>query len=405
MKNAGGTTLAAFTYDAQGRRVTEAEGGTTTALYYSKGWQVLEADQSGTATQQYVWSPFYVDGLVERDDHTPAEAGTALDRRLYAEQDADYNVTSLTNASGSVVERYVYDPYGAVTVENPDGSVRGDGSASASLYGSVYLHQGLRLDVVTGTYYARDRVYDVDLDRFLQGDPAGYVDGPNRYQFELDNPEVYTDPSGRQAAGGGEEDPDEDEDPVIEKLKEEEKKEEEIIRNTPPDNVRNAQVDLKYLEEEIAKLEGDSEPDGPSLQPADLPTVQQDLKDAQDEFDRDVRAATDREEREKDETKDKNPCDPLARLGRPPYANNAGGFVNWLKNLQRSGTMLTKEEADALIQEAQKLGVYVRLDPPHPGTNWNVPHLNLGNGGPVHLQVPAGYFNPTVPLGSPVKPR
>ncbi len=100
VKNGSGTTLAAFTYDAQGRRVTEAESGTTTALYYSKNWQVLETRQAGTATQQYVWSPFYVDGLVERDDHTPAEAGTALDRRLYAEQDADDNVTSLTDATG-----------------------------------------------------------------------------------------------------------------------------------------------------------------------------------------------------------------------------------------------------------------------------------------------------------------
>ena len=196
VKNAGGTTLAAFTYDAQGRRVTEAEGGTTTALYYSKGWQVLEADQSGTATQQYVWSPFYVDGLVERDDHTPAEAGTALDRRLYAEQDADYNVTSLTNSSGSVVERYVYDPYGAVTVENPDGSVRGDGSAMSSQYSWVYLRQGLRLDVTTATYYARKRVYDVELDRWLQADPANYVNGANRYQFEDSNPVDTTDSSG-----------------------------------------------------------------------------------------------------------------------------------------------------------------------------------------------------------------
>ena len=191
-----GTAVAAYTYDAQGRRVTEAEGGTTTALYSSKDWQVLEADQGGTAVQQYTWSPFYVDGLVERDDHDPATGGTTLNRRLYAEQDADYNVTSLTNAAGAVVERYAYDPYGAVTVENPDGTVRGDGTAASSSYGWTILHQGLRLDVATGTYDDRNRVYIVSLGRFAQEDPKRYIDSANLYSALVDNPVLYSDPSG-----------------------------------------------------------------------------------------------------------------------------------------------------------------------------------------------------------------
>ena len=197
VKNASGTTIAGYTYDAQGRRVTEADPGQlTTALYYSKDWQVLETDVGGVAAQQYTWSPFYVDGLVARDDHTPGESSTALDRRLYPEQDADYNVTSLTNASGAVVERYAYDPYGAVTVENADGTMRGTGSASASLYGSVYLHQGLQLDMATGTYDDENRVYLVSLGRLAQEDRAGYIDGANVYQFVLSSPVVLVDPSG-----------------------------------------------------------------------------------------------------------------------------------------------------------------------------------------------------------------
>ena len=57
--------------------------------------------------------------------------------RLYAEQDADDDVTSLSNSSGSVVERYAYDPYGAVTVENADGTTRGDrvGRVRPATYG------------------------------------------------------------------------------------------------------------------------------------------------------------------------------------------------------------------------------------------------------------------------------
>jgi RHS repeat-associated protein len=116
--------------------------------------------------------------------------------RLYAEQDADYNVTSLTDASGAVVERYAYDPYGAVTVENPDGSTRGDGTATSSSYGWAVLHQGLRLDVATGTYDDRNRVYLVSLGRFAQEDQAGYIDGANRYQNEGGRVTVAADPTG-----------------------------------------------------------------------------------------------------------------------------------------------------------------------------------------------------------------
>ena len=197
VKSPTGTTLAAYTYDAQGRRVTEAyPGQLTTDLYYSKDWQVLETDVGGTAVQQYTWSPFYVDGLVEWDDHTPGESGTALDRRLYAEQDADYNVTSLTNSSGAVVERYAYDPYGSVTVENADGTTRGTGAVSASLYGQLYLHQGLQVDICTGLYYDRERNYNPSLGRFEEEDPAGYVEGANRSQFVSGNPVTHLDPTG-----------------------------------------------------------------------------------------------------------------------------------------------------------------------------------------------------------------
>ena len=48
--------------------------------------------------KQYVWGIRYIDELVCRDDATP--------RRLYACQDANFNVTSITNTSGTVQERY-----------------------------------------------------------------------------------------------------------------------------------------------------------------------------------------------------------------------------------------------------------------------------------------------------------
>jgi RHS repeat-associated protein len=95
----------------------------------------------------------------------------------------------------------------------------------------------------------------------------------------------------------------------------------------------------------------------------------------------------------------------LRLMGRPNWASGAGGFVNWLRNLQRSGRTLTHAEADALIDEATRLGVDVRLDPPHPGTGWDAPHLNFGKEGQAHLMVPSDYSHHAVKIGSVSRPR
>src|SRR5262249_17371013 len=67
----------------------------------------------GVARVQQVWSPVYVDALVLRD--RDADSNGTLEERLYAQQDANWDVTALVNNTGTVVERDDYDPYGAVT--------------------------------------------------------------------------------------------------------------------------------------------------------------------------------------------------------------------------------------------------------------------------------------------------
>jgi RHS repeat-associated protein len=165
-----------------------------TDFYYSDRGQVIEEQQNGQATTQYVWSPFYVNQLVERDDQ-PNAAGT-LTRRLYVEQDANYNVTSLTDSAGNVIERYVYDPYGTVTVLNPDGSIKGDGTLASSSYGMAYLFQGGRIDPATGFYLFGIRDDDPATGTWKEQDPDGYVNGANRYQLEAGSPSTFVDPSG-----------------------------------------------------------------------------------------------------------------------------------------------------------------------------------------------------------------
>ena len=52
----------------------------------------------------------YIDDLVVRDRDTTGD-GT-LDERLYSMQDANWNVASVSDASGAVQERYNYSAYG-----------------------------------------------------------------------------------------------------------------------------------------------------------------------------------------------------------------------------------------------------------------------------------------------------
>jgi hypothetical protein len=72
---------------------------------------------------------------------------------------------------------------------------------------------------------------------------------------------------------------------------------------------------------------------------------------------------------------------------------SGGGLVNHARNLETAGATVSKEVADDIALAARKYGVKLRLDPPHPGTPWNVPHFNVGEPG-VHVPVPEGYTLP-----------
>jgi RHS repeat-associated protein len=174
-------------YDALNRRIQDDAG---TQLYYSNQWQVVEEQVGGAMTAQYVWSPVYVDALVERD--------TAGGPRLYVQQDANWNVTAIVNSMGAVQERYVYDPYGQPTFLTPNWTVLG-----GSAFSWVYLHQGGRFDTVSGLYYFRNRDYSPTLGRWLQQDPIGFKGGDtNFYAYVHSRPIGLTDPEGLGAAAG-----------------------------------------------------------------------------------------------------------------------------------------------------------------------------------------------------------
>jgi RHS repeat-associated protein len=229
-----------YGYDALGRRIVEGSApgtfggdqGSTgdTHLYYDSSWQVLQESttyDSGfpsefgngvfTVLVQNVWSPAYIDAMVLRDvtitegegdggglegansDHQIDSVSTlgvqrpvpSATGRLYVQQDANWNVTAVTNTSGTVQERYIYDPYGKATRKSASWGTPGTDSLLFN-----YLHQGGRFDQVTLLYGFRNRDLSPSLGRWIEQDPIGYVDGMDLYQLEEGAPLNHLDPFG-----------------------------------------------------------------------------------------------------------------------------------------------------------------------------------------------------------------
>ena len=186
VKDAVGTTLIEYSYDAMNHRISE-DSGTTTDFYYSTGWQVLEEQVGSVTTHSYVWSPVYSDSMITRD--SDSDGNGTLDDRLYVLHDANFNVTGLVNISGNVVERFVYDPFGTAKVFD-----MGWGLLNRSEYGWRYLHQGGRLDVLSGLYHFRNRDYSPVLGRWSKNDPINFSGHDNNlYNYVANNPIGYVD--------------------------------------------------------------------------------------------------------------------------------------------------------------------------------------------------------------------
>ena len=186
-------------------------------LFYSDQWQVLEervrpstGGVSSQADVQNVWSPVYVDALIERDRDADASATTGvggLEERVYALQDANWNTTALVVASvsgvaaGTVLNRFIYSAYGEAEAFDAAWS-----SVSAPSVPWTQLFQGLSMTGLTGLAYVRHRDYSPRLGRFIQRDPLGFEAGDtNWYRFVGNAPMNWVDPTGeyggRNASG------------------------------------------------------------------------------------------------------------------------------------------------------------------------------------------------------------
>lgn len=113
----------------------------------------------------------------------------------YWHKDALGSIVAVSNASGQVLERALFDPWG-----------RRQSAAGAALdltAGPAHGDRGFtgheHLDEL-GLVHMNGRLYDPLLARFVSADPhiqdPDLLQGYNRYSYVLNNPLIYTDPSG-----------------------------------------------------------------------------------------------------------------------------------------------------------------------------------------------------------------
>ncbi len=260
MSASGGLTLATFSYDALGRRVRSVVGGTTRRFIYGgpTGDELLEErrasppDENGNSDESVVRSfapggrflderaaSFDASGngtyFIEGPNHSVIgvmDAQGTLQRRLSysgggdftgqrkldADGDGDVDLIdalALQNAFGSTEPQdqiFDADQDGVVTLADLEPCLAGPNVAPPSGCGTVDLGpggpspvtgdfglHGRWIDVLPDGHVLMDyraRTYDPRRGRFLQRDPAGFVDGTSLYEGFGGNPLVNLDPYG-----------------------------------------------------------------------------------------------------------------------------------------------------------------------------------------------------------------
>lgn len=184
------TNKEAYRYDGLGRRVTTWKLNNAAELWmYSQAGQMLfSSDWEGSGylnhkTHEHV---YLAGSLIASIDHAwPSNAVLAT---KYQHTDALGSPVAVTNASGQVIERMDYEPWGAII-----------GKPSHNGIG----YTGHVMDGATGLTYMQQRYYDQSIGRFLSVDPVTADSGTganfNRYKYAANNPYRFIDPDGRQS--------------------------------------------------------------------------------------------------------------------------------------------------------------------------------------------------------------
>ncbi len=138
-----GTDDVFYRWDALGRRVGR-DDGTNDVVYFQVGQQTFADYPAGTApsspTYNYVYGS-YIDEIILR---------TGSGGNRFYHRNGQYSITALTNASGTITERYSYTAYGQPAFFDGSGT-----AISASAEGNRFCYTGREWDDGLGLYHYR----------------------------------------------------------------------------------------------------------------------------------------------------------------------------------------------------------------------------------------------------------
>lgn len=191
----------AFTYDAENRQTNSTQTiqgvATTTAYGYDGEGRRVQKAILGAATTTYVY-----DALGQLIAEYGSTGAAATCTPCYVSVDHLGSTRMLTNASGTVVERHDFLPFGE---EIPNG-IAGRGAQWGIAEVSANLHQkfsGKERDSETNLDYFGARYFSGAQGRFTSPDPVfaspQKVADPqqwNMYAYVRNNPLAFTDPTG-----------------------------------------------------------------------------------------------------------------------------------------------------------------------------------------------------------------
>nr|WP_249116007.1 RHS repeat-associated core domain-containing protein [Azoarcus sp. L1K30] len=194
-----------YQYDHRGLRNRKTVDGQTTYFIHDAQRQPLaELDHAGRITRQYLYLADLPIAVIDTPDGIPpapaersALARIGHDVARIVEAWLGHRDTlvwlhanhlgapeAATDASGKVIWRADYAPFGAATVATRDGF-------------ALHLRlPGQYFDAETGLHYNRQRYYDPEQGQYLSPDPLGTPDGPNPYAYARHNPLTFIDPDG-----------------------------------------------------------------------------------------------------------------------------------------------------------------------------------------------------------------
>jgi RHS repeat-associated protein len=176
----GSTTLASFTYNGSGKRVTKTAGSATHTYIYDaedivEEFIVRELLSGGNI--KYFHGPGIDQPLAKQE-----VSGMVIEPIVsYYVADHLGSIARVTNAAGVPVLSQQYDPWGNLT----------EGATADG-----YSFTGREWDPETGLYYYRARYYDPKIGRFISEDPIGFDGGINFFAYVANSPAIAADPSG-----------------------------------------------------------------------------------------------------------------------------------------------------------------------------------------------------------------